>query len=251
MMSALQKLVKSYYRRRGYEIVLRKYRIFEGTLPHSLVFPRATYSPWVSDTGFQQVYQRAKSSTLVDIYRCYELWQLVGEVKHLEGDLMEVGVWKGGTGALMASIASRIDPSATVFLCDTFEGVAKAGIKDNRYVGGEHDDTSRESVNSLLEGELGLSNFEILQGVFPDETGNLVADRTFKLCHVDVDVYEGAKAVTEWIWDRMPTGGIIVYDDFGFSGTQGVTAFLEGERAREDRVVVHNLNGHGLLIKLR
>ena len=57
--------------------------------------------------------------TLVDIYRCYEIWSAVAEAAKLQqGDLMEVGMWRGGTGAVIAAQSARLIPSARVFLCD-------------------------------------------------------------------------------------------------------------------------------------
>lgn len=247
----LEAIAKAFYRARGYEVVFRKYKLFKGELPHSIVMPRATYSPWSSDESFLNTFNKVKTFTLVDIYRCFELWQLVQELTTVEGDILEVGVWKGGTAGIMATAAAENDPKATVYLCDTFEGVVKAGEKDNKYVGGEHKDTSDNLVKGLLGDTLSLSNFETLKGIFPDDTGHLISDRKIKLCHIDVDVYESAKASTDWVWERMPVGGVIVYDDFGFSGTQGVTAYLEGERGTPGRLVLHNLNGHGLMIKVR
>jgi O-methyltransferase len=89
-------------------------------------------------------------------------------------------------------------------LCDTFEGVVKAGSHDTRYKGGEYADTSKEIVEDLIQ-TLGIKTVRILKGIFPDETGHLIgAEAKFKLCHIDVDVYQSAiKDVMAWIWDRM------------------------------------------------
>src|SRR5687767_10834670 len=62
----------------------------------------ATYTPWNVDREFSRVFDIVQESTLVDRYRCFELWSLVAQVRHLEGGLLEVGVWNGGTGALIA-----------------------------------------------------------------------------------------------------------------------------------------------------
>jgi O-methyltransferase len=55
---------------------------------------------------------------------------------------------------------------------------------------------------------------QLLVGVFPEETGCLVEDRKFRFCHLDVDVYQSAADVVEWIWPRLVTGGLIVFDDY-------------------------------------
>ena len=50
-------------------------RLAAGThVPHSVVTPLATYSPWLADSEFQATFKAIQASTLVDVYRCYELW---------------------------------------------------------------------------------------------------------------------------------------------------------------------------------
>lgn len=111
--------------------------------------PIADYAPWDTDRSFLTAYNRIKDNTLVDIYRCYSLWQLALQLRHLEGDVLEVGVWRGGTGALLTQ-ALRDDPTCTIYLADTFRGVVKAGPRDDYYKGGEHANTSRETVEQLI-----------------------------------------------------------------------------------------------------
>jgi O-methyltransferase len=224
------------------------------------VYPVANYTPWSADERFQEVYRAIASATQVDVARCYELWTLLPQTDHLPGAVLEVGVWRGGTGALLAararsdretSAATSGDAGAagsTVYLADTFRGVVKAGPKDDYYTGGEHADASREMVESLLQG-LHLDNWRLLEGVFPDETAGDVSDDMIRFCHIDVDVYQSAKDTLEWVWPRIPVGGIVVYDDYGFYGCEGVTALGNEDRARTDRVMIHNLNGHGVLVK--
>ena len=52
-----------------------------------------------------------------------------------------------------------------------------------------------------------------------------------------------------WIWDRMVPGGIIVYDDYSFTGCDGITKYVNEQMLEPDRVVTYNLNGHALVIK--
>lgn len=213
------------------------------------ILPLATYAPWISDKRFNEVYKNIEKYTLVDKYRCYELWQLVGEIAKLNGALIEIGVWRGGSGALIAEKAKINGIKEKIYLCDTFTGVVKAGEKDSRYKGGEHADTSREIVEEIIN-KLKLDNVEILTGMFPEETGNSINNEIFRFCHIDVDVYQSAKDIVEWIWPKLVVGGMVVFDDYGFSGCDGVTRFVNEERNKKDRLVIHNLNGHALLIKI-
>lgn len=223
------------------------------------IAPLSNYAPWTTDAAFQRVYETIREHTMVDIFRCYMLWSLVGQAAQHRGDVLEIGVWRGGTGALIARRVSMLhelnravhnghDALPVVFLADTFSGVVKAGPKDDYYRGGEHANTSSELVRAFLD-QQSIANAELLQGVFPEDTGESIADRTFSFCHIDVDVYQSAHDSLEWVWPRMANGGIVVYDDYGFYGCEGVTRHVNEEFPRPDRVVVHNLSGQAVMIK--
>lgn len=228
------------------------YEILPNDYPYQKIIPTATYAPWKSDKHFLSVYGVIKNYTLVDIYRCYELWSLVEQVSNLDGALIEIGVWKGGTGGLIAKKSEYCGIKDTIYLCDTFNGVVKANpIHDNAYKGGEHSDTSVDVVKDLIYNQLALKDVKILSGIFPNETHTLVKEKTFRFCHIDVDVYESAKEVFEWVWDKMVIGGIVVFDDFGFNSCQGITKYVNELSKMRDAIFLHNINGHGILIKQR
>jgi O-methyltransferase len=215
---------------------------------HAMAYPISTYAPWQADAAFQRIYQAVRRNTLVDEWRCYELYSLVEELRDIPGSIVEVGVWRGGSGAIMASRAAALGIEDPVYLCDTWEGVVKTGDVDIYYRDGKHDDTSRAIVEALVR-QLGLTNVELLQGIFPDDTADRVGDRRLRLCHIDVDVYQSAKDVFDWAWPRLSPGGIAVFDDYGFPACPGVTQFVNEQRGLDDRLVLHNLNGHGIVVK--
>ncbi|MBN9343104.1 MAG: class I SAM-dependent methyltransferase [Holosporales bacterium] len=237
-------ILRSLLRSTGYDIFRVKFQTHENC-EYSTITPYASYSPWLNDTNFQSVYQIVKANTLVDVYRCYELWQTVAQSQHVEGDILEVGVWRGGTGCLIAKQA----PNKTVYLCDTFEGVVKAGENDSGYTGGEHADTSQNIVNKLAD-TLNVKNISILKGIFPEETGHKIKSKKFSFCHIDVDTYQSARDTFDWVWPKLSTGGIVIFDDYGFYNCAGVTKIVNEERGKPNRIVLHNLNGHGIIIKI-
>jgi O-methyltransferase len=220
-------------------------------LSYEAIKPLATYAPWSMDPSFQNIYEKVKNHTFVDQYRCYELWSLVEQSrKSGVGALIEVGVWRGGSGAIIAHQAQKSGFSDPVYLCDTFSGVAKAGAEEiTFYKGGEHADTSVSVVEKLTRTELGLDNIVILKGIFPEETAHLILNEQFRFCHIDVDTYQSAKDVFEWIWNKLVVGGIIVFDDYGFKFCEGVTKFVDEIKFLPDHLFIHNLNGHAILIK--
>jgi O-methyltransferase len=213
---------------------------------HELIFPKNTYSPWNSDSEFRKVYDVIQAHTLVDVYRCFELWSLAKQAEFKPGVIVEVGVWRGGTGALLA--AGSGDKSK-LYLCDTFSGVVKATTRDSVYTGGEHSDTSEKIVTDLLT-QVGLSNFQILRGIFPDESSASIENIDIKICHIDVDVYQSAKDIFAWVWPKVIAGGVVVFDDYGFAACEGITELVnELASGLDDALFVYNINGHALLIK--
>lgn len=158
-----------------------------------------------------------------------------------------MGVWRGASGCLLAYRFQQDIPEANVFLADTFAGVVKAGPIDGGYVDGAHADSKQEDVVNLAR-KLGV-NIELLIGVFPDETGDAISKRCFRFCHIDVDIYQSAKDILEWVWPRLVVGGIVVFDDYGFTYCPGITRLVNELAYESDRLFIHNLNGHAIFVK--
>jgi O-methyltransferase len=213
---------------------------------HSLVLPNATYSPWLQDHEFLSIYQAVKDYTLVDAYRLYELYSLCGQVENIDGDILEVGVWRGGSGMLLASIAEKMNKK--VYLADTFAGVVKSSSKDATYNNKEHADTSEAIVQNLAS-KLNLHNVIVLKGVFPEQTSNKLDSIKLSFVHIDVDVYQSGLDVWNFIQPHLSKGSIIVFDDFGFITCSGVTQLVNELKSQTDYYFIHNLNGHAVFIK--
>jgi O-methyltransferase len=214
---------------------------------HSLVIPHATYSPWQMDPEFLLILGKIRNHTLVDEFRLYELHMLARQMKQVPGDFLEVGVWRGGSGALLARVASEMNK--VVYLADTYEGVVYASDFDTSYVGGEHADTSIELVESLFRAT-GITNHRILPGIFPKETHQFIESEFLSLVHIDVDVYESGKLVWEYIQPKLTIGSVVVFDDFGFISCSGITKLVEEIKESPNYIFLHNLNGHGVFCRV-
>ncbi len=216
---------------------------------YSIQIPENFFSPWLNDELFNKTYEIVKYNTFLDIYKLYELWRVIEQIKDKEGHILEVGAWRGGSACLIAKKCKVEGLKNTVFIADTFFGLVKSGSKDGTYSGGEHADTSVDTIKKLAK-EMDLDNTHILKGIFPDETGKEISKLKFKFCHIDVDIYQSGKDVFYWIWKRMVKGGIVIFDDYGGLLTDGITKFVNEEFINKDRIVIHNLNGHAVIIKL-
>lgn len=201
-------------------------------------------TPWLTDETFSKVYESIRHNTLVDRTRCYAHYLLMEQIKKISGDILEVGVWRGGTAGLFAQLA----PEKTIYLADTFEGVVKSSEWEH-YEDKAHSDTSEELVRDFLHG-LNVSNFELLKGIFPEDTGSKVQGKKFSYVHIDVDVYQSAKDTFEYIWEQVVLGGMVVFDDYGFiSACAGVHQFVNEIKGDNDKLFLQNLNGHAYIVK--
>ncbi len=206
------------------------------------------YVKHLHDPIFQIISEKSNNYTLVDILRRHELWSLVRQSSKLDhGDYLEVGVWRGGSGLIIAEAIKHFKIASQLYLADTFEGVAKAGSLDNAYVGGEHSDTSEALVRGLLDTN-GHGDVELLTGIFPDDTGYRAPER-LRFIHIDVDVYQSAKDIVEWAYSRLVPEGIIVFDDYGFLSCGGITKLCEEYELDPRFLFIHNVNGHCILFK--
>lgn len=175
--------------------------------PYEEAHPVADYAPWRKDKDFIKIYEKAKNNTMCDVYRCYSLWSLVQQTgKCKTGDIVEIGVWRGGTGTIMASAARKANITLNTYLCDTFEGVVKVGERDGYYKGGEYANTSVQIVQSLMD-ELGIERVKIEKGIFPEDVQDKFEKLSFRFAHIDVDVYNSGKDIFNFVWNRLVLGG--------------------------------------------
>jgi O-methyltransferase len=187
-------------------------------------------------------------TTAGDLSRGDSLGRLSEQIAGDDGHVREVGVWRGGTGCLLGLAMKQAGIDGKLYLADTFTGVVKAGAADSDYKGGEHADTTIETVEALLAANQ-VDNYALLRGIFPEQTAADIASGPIRFCHIDVDVYQSAKDVFDWVWPRLAVGGMAVFDDYGFARCSGLTKLVNGLVQRDDLLFVPNLNGHALLVK--
>lgn len=206
------------------------------------------YAPWVMDEQFKFIYHLIKDYSLLDLYRLYDIYSLAKQSSKIGGCILEVGVANGGSGALLSFVAK--EQNKTCYLADTWKGVVKASDKDTNFVGGEFEYAETEVVNHLLSSLNTTANTQLLVGIFPDDTAKNIKDR-ISFIHIDVDTYISCKDTVEWAISKLSIGAIIVFDDYGFLGLEGVTRYVN-EFSKDARFIYnYNLNGHATFVKIK
>ena len=216
---------------------------------HSFIITESFYSPWKSDKKFQKTLKQIKKNTKLDHYRLYSLWELIEEISNLNGDIIEIGTWRGGSGCLIAKKINLLNLKSKIYLFDSFTGVKKVTKKDHDYLKkNQYADASKKTVIELIK-KMNLKNTEVIKGIFPDDFKKKFRNKKFAFCHLDLDSYESTKGCYNWVWNKMVKNGIIVFDDYGYHIAEGVTSFVNKIKKNNDNFFFYNLTGQAIIIK--
>jgi O-methyltransferase len=153
------------------------------------------FSPWLAKP-FSDM-----NHTVVSPDRCYIVYTLASQTA---GPIVECGVYKGGTAALLASFNRELH------LYDTFEGMPETDSIDIHRKG-DFDDTSVEAVRKLVPSAI------FHKGWIPETFIDLPEKIGF--AHIDVDIYRSVRDCCEHLYPRMT--GFMVFDDYGFPSCPG------------------------------
>jgi O-methyltransferase len=169
--------------------------------------------------------------------RCFVLQNVVRALRDVPGDVAECGLRYGKSTAFMLTAEERKDRVFRLF--DSFEGLSAPEPQDVvREKGAAHWgqsdlDVPEEIVRRNLAGF--THELRFYKGWIPDRFPE-VADRSFALLHVDVDLYRPTLDALEFFWPRLAPGGVVVCDDYGSrkcpGAKQAMDEFFAGRGGR-------------------
>jgi len=88
------------------------------------------------EDSFLEIYHKCKNYTMTSIERMYALYKATEYIvqNQIPGDIVECGVWKGGSMMLIAHTLIKFgDYNRGLYLFDTFEGMPSPSEKDIAY----------------------------------------------------------------------------------------------------------------------
>ena len=204
-----------------------------------------------------------KRNTMVSFERLATLWL---QVQHLDkheipGDLVECGVWRGGSAGMMAlaHLQSRSNASRHLHLFDSWQGMPEPdrdfdGALAVEYSGGVGGRTlepigrcvaALDEVRQLLEREIAyppeLIHYHV--GWFQETLERTQVDKIL-LLRLDGDWYESTKICLEYLYPRVVKGEIVILDDYGYwAGCRKATdEFIE---RLSEPVMLHHIDADG------
>jgi O-methyltransferase len=157
--------------------------------------------------------------TLAGPQRVQNLYRLAKRVEKegVPGDIVECGVYNGGTAAVLARVATHSNLGRTIWLFDSFQGMPETtevdGDDARRYVGEVRG--SADQVRDLLHrAGADLARVRIVEGLF-QETFPTVQIPKIALLNIDADWYESVKLCLEMFYDCVAPKGFVCLDDYG------------------------------------
>ncbi len=171
--------------------------------------------------------------------------------KRIPGNVIECGVYRGGTTALMGLYLKGHRIPKKIYALDSFAGFKKDGIEEEVRKGlvvaqglTAFTSNSVEYVQRKIE-KLGLRDMiEIVPGYF-EETLRKIED-TFSLAFIDCDLEKSAEFCLTTLWERVVKGGYIVVDDYSNPGYPG--AKIASDRFLKRVAFKGKQVRHGLLV---
>ena len=206
-----------------------------------ILISSATHAPWIYNKKFADFYQIVKNFTLLDEARAFTLWQVSENLKNINASIIDVGCLMGGSGFIL----SKNNKKGNVLLFDSFDGFKKDdGLHKKKIFFFNDINLVKKNIKKLK-----LKKTYVEKTYFPKNIKRKISK--IKICHLDVNTYNDTKKAFKWIEKKMVKNGVIIFDDFGIWGVDGIKKFIysiEKEKSKK-YLFIKNYFGQCILIK--
>lgn len=151
------------------------------------------------------------------LWRLHTLAWAAKNALNVEGDFVECGVLKGFCSAVILKYLDFQKLPRQAYLYDTFEGLPeKTSTAEERRIWDYTQHDPEALYNGVRDRFSGYRNVRIVRGIVPDSFQTAVPEKIAFL-HVDMNSATAELLALEHLFDRVSPGGMIVFDDFGWS----------------------------------
>lgn len=200
----------------------------------------------------KNIINKVRPYTMTSNERLYGLIEAVKYIieNKIEGDIVECGVWKGGSMMAIAETLKQLgDTNRQLFLYDTFAGMTAPTEEDvdqlNRDANSQLKDDIDKKTESIVWAYSGLEevkanikkiqypyvNIHFIEGdilqTIPAQLPGKIA-----LLRLDTDWYESTKHEMIHLYPLLQKSGVLIIDDYGFwkGSRKAVDEYLEANK---------------------
>ena len=211
---------------------------------------------WMNDPSFVRAYRRGADSGhgWKDIHIEWRVHIILWAASHalrLGGDFVECGVHTGIFSLAACDYLSFEKQAGRKFwLFDTFQGIPQEQMLEKEK---EHrsEYNSRFYFDSYERAKANFApypNVALVRGMVPDSLSTVKIERVCYLS-IDMNIAKPEVAAMEYFWDKLVTGAVVVFDDYGWQNYGEQTRALDAFAASKGVKIATLPTGQGLMIK--
>ncbi|MGQ9896573.1 MAG: TylF/MycF/NovP-related O-methyltransferase [Acidobacteriota bacterium] len=232
----LKRIIKKLIRNIGFDIVRYHKEANNGS-------QSAIHFPPDFDREAIDIINAVKAYTMTSPERLFALINAVRYITQagIPGDLVECGVWRGGSMMAVAHMLKRLGCNdRCLYLFDTYEGMTRPDSLDVDYAGKPaltefeaakktKDSSSwcyaslEEVYENIASTGYDMSKVKFVKGKV-ETTIPASAPSQISLLRLDTDWYQSTKHELVHLFPRLSEGGVLIIDDYGYwQGSQKAT----------------------------
>lgn len=218
---------------------------------------------FLEDARFNACMKVIKGSHQYDAYRApgsiaWRLHTLVWaaqSARHLDGDFVECGVFKGDMSWVITEMLDFSELNKNFYLYDTFAGFAEKYSSPEDFPDAPNfynyanlvysDENLYPSVQKRFSH---LENVHVIRGVVPEVLSTICPEKIAFL-HIDLNSPAAEKAALETLFDKVIVGGYIIFDDYGWFAARKQKDAIDAFFTPRHYNVLELPTGQGLVIK--
>lgn len=219
----IKSLIKNVLTLTGYEIKRKDPKIGPDDIPLD-----------IQDQNFTRIYNSCKDFSTCSIEPMYALFKAIEYIVHneIEGDLVECGVYKGGSAMMMAYSLTHFgcNKNRKIFLYDTFEGMPEPSEADKNLQGVEAGALLRkgpketnpiwcygplvEVRENMFSTGYKMENIIFVKGKVEDTIPETMPGK-ISVLRLDTDWYSSTIHELTHLYPLLVSLGVFIIDDYG------------------------------------
>lgn len=158
---------------------------------------------------------------------------LIWQTMKVKGDIIECGVYRGGSLALIVKACKVLNRNSDIYGLDTFEGFPYDIHKESASAQDCFDNVDYNKLCRIFKG----SRVKLIRGRF-SKTLKLFKHHTFSFINLDCDLRRSYKECIGFLLPRMNKGGIMYFHDYNSASFYGCNEVIENMIGKRNLIVL-------------